>query len=432
MGKEPVDLEELARMLLRSKASDEDILQRLSEVADSGHWARAVLAEVRSTEALEGVTSPDLRMILGTPDADLTAGESGLGCRGEGDFYIHEKIAEIAGGGGVIGVPELDDAGVVRFNGEKRKAKKGQLVAVAVDGVHSRLNNFPFLMGFHVARATLRDIVVSGARPLALFSDIHIGNDGDIGKIMDYTAGITTVGEALGFPLVSGSTLRIGGDMVLGGRLTGCVGAIGRVIRMTPRGGVKNGDVLIMTEGAGGGTMATAALFNGKGEVAGATINLKTLEAGLALLGSKLLNRVHSMTDVTNGGIRGDAFHMAGSSGVRITLDQGSFRSLIDPRVLAMLDEIDIDPLGVSVDTVLLSISPRSASKGSGVQLRTQDGTVGELRPRFREAPYTPIKKLVDQPCVDLTGHRSKVDKATKEAIKKKRMVLKMLKGGKR
>ena len=43
-----------------------------------------------------------------------------------------------------------------------------------------------------------------------------LADDGDVAKIFDYTAGITTVGEAMGVPLVTGSTLRIGGDMVLG------------------------------------------------------------------------------------------------------------------------------------------------------------------------------------------------------------------------
>lgn len=444
MGKEPIDLEELARLLVRSRTSDAEILQRLSEAADSGHWARAVLSEVHTTESLDGVTSSSLKRILLTPEAGATAGEAGLGCRGEGDFYIHGKIAQIAGSGGVIGVPDQDDSGVVRI---PKRGKGEQLVAVAVDGVHSRLDHFPFLMGFHVARATLRDIVVSGARPLALFSDIHIGNDGDVGKIFDFTAGATTVGEALGFPLVAGSTLRIGGDMVLGSRLTGCIGAVGVVEHLTPRKGVRSTDVLVMTEGAGGGTVATAALFNGKGEVAGATINLKTLKAGLALLDSRLIKQINSMTDVTNGGIRGDAFHMSEVSGVGIVLDQKAFNGLVDDRVLGMLRGLDIDPLGVSIDTILLSVGKSDvkglveffdsvgvradivgkAKKGKGVTLVKEDGTSEVLGPRFREAPYTPIKKLVDQPPHDLKGQKKAIDKAMRQAEKKKRMVLKML-----
>ena len=39
-------------------------------------------------------------------------------------------------------------------------------------------------------------------------------------KLFDDTAGITTVSDALHVPLIAGSTLRVGGDMVLGDRMT--------------------------------------------------------------------------------------------------------------------------------------------------------------------------------------------------------------------
>lgn len=440
MPTEPIDLEDLTRRMLISKKSEVEILKRLAEASGSEEWARAILQEVRTTERLDGVTSEALRQILTYPKSGVSAGSGGLGCRGEGDFHIHRRIADLAGKGGVLGATDQDDSGVVSMD------KRGRLVAVTVDGVHSRLDRFPFLMGFHVARAALRDLVVTGARPLALFADVHIGNDGDVGKVLDLTAGISTVGDALGFPLVAGSTLRIGGDMVLGERLTGGVGAVGIIVHLTPRKAVRPGDVLIMTEGAGGGTIATTALFNGMGDVVEATLNLKTLRSGLALLGSKLIGRVHSMTDVTNGGIRGDALHMALSSRARIELDHEIFLGLLDPRVLRMLEKLDIDPLGVSIDSILLSTGPRQAkaivslfkrngvragvvgrvSKGKGV-LITTDGRLEELRPRFREAAYTPIKKVVDRPPADQLGMEARIDEAARRAMEKKRIVLKML-----
>jgi hydrogenase expression/formation protein len=443
MPREPLDLEDLTRRMLLSKRTEAEILKRLSEASGSDDWARAILQEVRTTELLEGVTSEMLREVLIVPRSGVSAGEGGLGCRGDGDFHIHTKIAEIAGKGGVLGATDQDDSGVVPLKG----ARRGPMVAVTIDGVHSRLDRFPFLMGFHVARAALRDLVVTGAWPLALFADVHIGNDGDIGKILDLTAGISTVGDALGFPLIAGSTLRIGGDMVLGERLTGGVGAVGSIVHLTPRKAVRSGDVLIMTEGAGGGTIATTALFNGMGDVVEATLNLKTLRSGLALLGSRLIHRVHSMTDVTNGGIRGDAFHMARSSKVRIALDQEAFLGLIVPEVRRMLEKLDIDPLGVSIDSILLSVAPKDAKaiiglfkkkgvkaaivgqvrKGKGVYLAMDAGRVEELRPRFRESAYTPIKKVVDRPPENLTSIKVRIDEAAKKAIEKKRMVLKRL-----
>lgn len=55
----------------------------------------------------------------------------------------------------------MDDAGVVQAG--------GQFIVCTVDGMHSRLSDFPYLAGFHVTRATLRDCYVMGARPVMLF-----------------------------------------------------------------------------------------------------------------------------------------------------------------------------------------------------------------------------------------------------------------------
>jgi len=44
-----------------------------------------------------------------------------------------------------------------------------------------------------------------------MLSDIHVADDGDVAKIFDHIAGITTVSELTGIPLITGSTLRIGG-----------------------------------------------------------------------------------------------------------------------------------------------------------------------------------------------------------------------------
>ena len=258
---------------------------------DARELAAAVVEEVGNTLAAEG------DLFTFTP-AGVGMGDFGVGSRGKGDFYAHRQIARIIGRtGATVGVDEMDDAGVV--------SSGGMLVTCTVDGMHSRLSDYPFLAGFHATRATLRDTYVMGARPVALFSDIHVADDGDVAKIFDYTAGVTTVGEAMGVPLVSGSTLRIGGDMVLGDRMTGCVGAVGVAEHLTPRRAAAPGDVILMTTGAGGGTIATAALYSGHPEVVDRTINLHFLRACEALLASPALAGIHAMTDVTNGGLRG-------------------------------------------------------------------------------------------------------------------------------
>jgi hydrogenase expression/formation protein len=333
----------------------------------------------------------------------------------------------------------MDDAGAV--------CAGGNYIVCTVDGMHSRLSDYPFLAGFHVTRATLRDVYVMGAKPIMLFSDIHVADDGDVAKIFDYTAGITTVGEAMGVPLVTGSTLRIGGDMVLGNRLTGCVGAVGVAEHLTARKATQPGDVLLMTEGAGGGTIATAAIYSGYPEVVEQTINLNFLVACETLMKSDVFLRIHAMTDITNGGLRGDAFEMAETAGCRIIIDEHAIGSLVEPHVLAMLEALQIDYMGVSLDALLI-VAPREASsaicqivKSAGVMMHEIgyvekgkpesvlmiDGKECDFTPRFRESAYTPVKKVVDTDIRDFEEMKKGVLRASEAAIQKKQRVLKNL-----
>jgi len=429
-----MDLEGFAkRGLLRG---DPDLEERLVEMivevkgdritrSYAKKLAEAVLVEARSTLSPEGDVF-DLSV------AGVTMGEFGVGSRGLGDFYAHEKIAEVIGEtDAVVDSRQLDDSGAVEAG--------GRYIVLTVDGMHSRLSDYPFLAGFHVTRATLRDIYVMRARPVAMFSDIHLADDGDVSRLFDHLAGIAAVGELTGVPLITGSTLRIGGDMVIGNRLTGCVGAVGVTDRLSPRKDAAPGDVILMTEGAGGGTVCAAALYYGRHAVVDETMNIKFLEAASALLGSEV--EIHAMTDVTNGGIRGDAKEISKTAGVKLIFEEERMRRLVNRRVLEMLEELEIDYLGVSIDALLIIAPPSSAGeivrvvRGAGVEIDVigrveeglgaelhDDGGVRDFEPRFRESAYTPIKRAVDEgPVRDFTEMRVKVDQAAVSSIAKKR-----------
>jgi hydrogenase expression/formation protein len=286
-----------------------------------------------------------------------------------------------------------------------------------------------------------------GARPVMLFSDIHVADDGDVAKIFDYTAGVTTVGELAGVPLVSGSTLRIGGDMVIGDRMTGCVGTVGVAEHITARRKAAPGDLLLMTTGAGGGTVATTALYYGYHDVIEKTINLTFLHAADAILKSKLLGSIHAMTDVTNGGLRGDVHEMAKTAGLRFIVEEEKVRGLIDPDVYRMLYKLEIDPLGVSVDALLVIAEPETiygvqallskmgvessiigrVEEGKAEPVLVRNGREEEFSPRFREAAYTPLKKLVEKEEQDFDYMKNQVDRAAKAAIEKKTRIIKKL-----
>ncbi len=437
-----MDVEEFVRRKI-ADGTDEEIIQR--DLADAileiknvdpsyaSVFSLAVIEEVKNTLGLKGD-------FFEFETSGVNMGEFGVGSRGKGDFFAHRQIARIIGKTSAsVGVDEMDDAGAV--------CAGGQYIICTVDGMHSRLSDYPFLAGFHVTRATLRDVYVMGAKPIMLFSDIHVADDGDVAKIFDYTAGITTVGEAMDVPLVTGSTLRIGGDMVLGSRLTGCVGAVGVADHLTARKSTQPHDVLLMTEGAGGGTIATAAIYSGFPEVVEQTINLNFLEACETLMKSEVFHDIHAMTDVTNGGLRGDVFEMAETAGCRIVIDEQAIGSLVEPHVLQMLEKLRIDYLGVSLDALLI-VAPSNVSdeicrvvKTAGVDIHEigfvekgrpesvlmVNGEERDFTPRFRESAYTPVKKVVDTNNRDFEEMKAGIVRASDAAIRKKQRVLKSL-----
>ncbi len=436
-----MDLEGYARKMLEKfgeERAKEELAKRIAEIKDwdmskALKWAEAVLIEVKNAYS-------KTNYILDYYKSGVTMGMFGVGSRGRGDFYVHSKIAEVIGDTkAVVSSKDLDDAGVVK--------SKGTYIAVAIDGIHSRLSEFPFIAGFHVTRAAMRDVYVMGAEPVAVFSDIHVADDGDVSKIFDHLAGITTVCDATGVPLISGSTLRIGGDMVIGERMTGAVGCVGVAERITPRKNVEEGDVIILTEGAGGGTIATTAIYYGMHEIVEETLNLDFIKAVRAIFSSGLLEKVHSMSDVTNGGIRGDAEEISRVSRKAMVFEYEKLRKCVRPRVLEMLEKLEIDFLGVSIDSLMVVCPEKFADeimdsiKSAGVRAEIvgwveegegayiiEDGVKKKIMPRFRESAYTPIKKVVgEETPEDFEEMRRKVDEAVKKAIEKKNYVKKLL-----
>lgn len=441
-----MDIENYVKKCINESENEEEIIKKLSSIirfyknineTDSNKLSQAVLDEVQITQKLEK------NQLLTYPKSNIHMGEFGVGSRGQGDFYVHSKIAEIiknTKASSLVNPTAQDDGGVVKIDDDT------QYVTTAIDGIHSRLGDYPFLAGFHTARATLRDVCVMGAKPVALISDIHLADDGDISKILDFTAGICTVSELTGVPLVSGSTLRVGGDMVLGDRLVGAVGAVGTSPKKpTARSESSEGDVILMTEGSGGGTITTTAIYNNMPEVIMETLNVQFIKA------SNLLNpleEIHAMTDITNGGINGDANEINKTTGLGIHLYEDKILELINPKIYDMLTKLKIDPLGVSIDSLMIITTQDNAKKiisilseeniKSGIigninntgktTIQRSNGETTELIPKFREAAYTPIKKVVDSmDTINFDEGRKEIDKVTREVISKKEGIVRWI-----
>ncbi len=443
-----MDIEEFVKTNIRNQKDKNKIIEELTSIfqyykkidkSKAKLLSETVYDEIITTE---NINHEDIEDLITYTKTDIHMGEFGVGSRGQGDFYVHSKIAQIiknTESESIINPTAQDDGGVV-------KVDDTYYITTAIDGIHSRLSDYPFLAGFHTARATLRDVCVMGANPVALISDIHLSDDGDIGKILDYTAGICAVSELTGVPLVSGSTLRVGGDMVLGNRLVGAVGAVGSSnIIPKARSEAKKDDVIIMTEGSGGGTISTTAIYNNYPSVIKETMNVQFVKAAKILNEYEKQEDIHAMTDITNGGINGDANEINKTTGLGIHLYDKKITQLVNPAVLSMLNDLDIDPLGVSIDSLMIILSSESADEviklleknnikagiighitDSGkTYIEDEENKCKLLEPKFREAAYTPIKKIVESVIENDFDKNSKIiDKATNEAISKKNRIV--------
>jgi hydrogenase expression/formation protein len=450
-----VDIEGFIRRYIKDE--DEQSLQNsLKEIIleyksidpqKADQMAHAVIEEVKNTLKIDDYNDESLKELIKYPKAEVKMGEIGVGSRGKGDFFVHQKIAEIVSSthsNAIINPSAQDDGGVVK----KSVGSQDIYVTTAVDGIHSRLSEYPFLGGFHVTRAALRDVCVMGADPVAVISDLHLSDDGDVGKLFDFTAGVCAVSELLNVPLVAGSTLRVGGDMVLGDRLVSAVGAIGiSEYPPTARKRAEVGDVILMTEGSGGGTITTTAIYHGMFDVVNETMDINFIKSSEAIFKSGLLPYVHAMTDVTNGGLRGDAHEISRTTNLGLTFFNDKIRELINPKVLEMLEKLDIDPLGVSIDSLMI-IAPTNIAEqlkkvvsdagvrideigyitNSGIAKLVKEDKEEELTPLFRESAYTEIKKIVgDTTPDDFEVMKEKIEKSALNAINKKDNLVKAI-----
>ena len=158
------------------------------------------------------------------------------------------------------------------------------------------------------------------------------------------------------------------------------------------------------------------------------------------------------MTDVTNGGIRGDAREISNTADVKLIFEEKKMRALVNPKVLSMLEFLKIDYLGISIDALLIIAPPEhardiletvraanveidiigSVEEGRGAEILV-NGVILNFSPRFRESAYTPVKKVHgEENPRDFEDMRASIEMAAEEAISKKRRILEHIKGNRK
>ncbi|MHA1240266.1 MAG: AIR synthase-related protein [Promethearchaeota archaeon] len=275
--------------------------------------------------------------------------------------------------------------------------------------------------------------------------DTHLGDDADVGKLFDFMAGVSTISELTKVPITAGSTLRIGGDMVIGNRLVGGISAVGVCNRLLARRNIQIGDKILMTEGAGGGTITTTAIYSGNHDVVKETMNIKFLKACETILNSDYVDKIRAMCDVTNGGLRGDLYEINYEANCGVNVYEEKVRKLVNPIVLNMLEAVGVDYLGVSLDSLLIycsdSISQKIISDLRSINIMCDEiGYVDnsnqvcmtykgkekkKILPKFRESAYTKIKQEIgEEPPESQIVMEHNIEKAASEALQKRKKII--------
>ncbi len=159
------DLEGLTRNLIRKGYSEEQIVERLVEEyldfkeitkEKAKILARAVLEECKNSDT-SSIGNPFIKRLLTINEANITVGKQGVGCRGAGDFFVHKLIASLSETEKIpfLSPQSLDDAGAVRLKdmanlGGMSEGMEDLFIVSKMEGIHSRLSDFPFICGFHV------------------------------------------------------------------------------------------------------------------------------------------------------------------------------------------------------------------------------------------------------------------------------------------
>ncbi|MFO1208790.1 MAG: phosphoribosylformylglycinamidine synthase subunit PurL [Amaricoccus sp.] len=281
------------------------------------------------------------------------------------------------------------DAGVVRVHGT------GKAVAFTSDVTPRYCEADPERGGAQAVAEAWRNLVASGARPLAATDNLNFGNPERpeiMGQLVGCIRGIAAACKALDMPIVSGNVSLYNeteGRAILPTPTIGGVGLIerlGELIRMAPRAG----DRLLLV-GATRGHLGRSALLAevlGRDEGAAPPVDLVAERAaGEFVLAANAEGLVGAAHDLSDGGLAVAAAEMAlagnvgvvvgadpgiGSNGWFFGEDQGRYLVACAPDAVARLTAM-AEAAGVPLRAV-------GEVRGEGVRLGRDEVGLAELR----------------------------------------------------
>ena len=253
----------------------------------------------------------------------------------------------------VLGPKVGEDAAVIDVGGKLLVAKSDP-ITFATD-----------LIGWYAVQVNANDVACSGGTPRWFLATLLVPeafSETDAEAVFDQ---VLEACNALGVALVGGHsevTYGIQRPIILGTML----GDVPRD-RLIETGGAQDGDSIVVTKGIA--IEGTAILARERAaDLRRAGVDAETLEIAGALItvpGISVINdariacenfRVHSLHDVTEGGLVTGLAEVARASGLGLAGEEGSIPFL--PASLSICQALDLDPLGLLASGALLITLP--------------------------------------------------------------------------
>ena len=137
--------------------------------------------------------------------------------------------------GDTISVGNKSDASIVKIHGSEKGQFKGKAVAISTDCNSKYILNNPIEGGKIIVAEAARNLVVSGAKPLAITNNLNFGNPEKkeiMGQIVGSIKGIKEACELLNTPVVSGNVSlynETNGKSILPTPVIGMVGIVDNI-----------------------------------------------------------------------------------------------------------------------------------------------------------------------------------------------------------
>lgn len=232
-----------------------------------------------------------------------------------GEFELIARFFAPLAGPGALGL--RDDAALVDVSPGYQLVLTNDTV---IAGVHFRADDPPDLVARKALRVNLSDLAAKGARPLGFLQALTLNRDISDAWLESYARGLAQDVAEFGVPLMGGDTTASSGPLCVTITALGEAPKDGAILRS----GARPGDLIYVSGSIGDGALGLACLtgeLSAAQEHSAALIDRYHLPRPRLEVGRALRGIARAALDVSDG-LAADLGHMAGASGVSVTIER--------------------------------------------------------------------------------------------------------------